>query len=307
MLFVAMPPNRRLALERLATPAARRMLARAKIPSPAALARYYAGPFSALRPLARGAVLNRDDRPIVEYRAPRDLIEVGRSHLYGNPQVAAPVPFALAPPAGPLFSAWPREAWFEARASMLAAQGDTARAGMVARAARGEGFADLAQRLSVEIEAAARRERGLVEVERAGLLFNAGRAAEGQQALERALAIDPANGRTWLMLADRRMAAGDTSGAATALARGRASQDPEVRAVAFGLAGVFESRRGHPLAAAELFREAERLNPGFPKNYLLEARARLEAGDAAGARAALRRGLDQLPGDPNLAAMLRSL
>src|SRR5438093_8135081 len=77
VVLLAAPPQARLALERLRAPARRRMLARAGIADPAQIAGHYAGPFDSLRATAHGAPLNRDDRPIVEYRAPRDLILTG--------------------------------------------------------------------------------------------------------------------------------------------------------------------------------------------------------------------------------------
>jgi cytochrome c-type biogenesis protein CcmH/NrfG len=100
---------------------------------------------------------------------------------------------------------------------------------------------------------------------------------------------------------------GDTLGAEAALARGRASEDPEVRAEAAGVTGMMELGRHRPLIAAGRFREAQRLSPRNAQNYLLEARALLGAGDRAGARAALRRGLAVLPADPRLSAMLGEL
>ena len=100
VLLIAAPDSRSLSLDRLSSPDARRMLARAGISSPEAIAAYYAGPFAQIKPVARGAVLNRDDRPIVEYRAPRDLVAIGRSAAFGHPEVIGRVPFATTLPAG---------------------------------------------------------------------------------------------------------------------------------------------------------------------------------------------------------------
>src|SRR6185503_3841845 len=86
VLLIAMP-DRRLAMERLRTPAARELLRRANITSPEDVLGYYAAPISTLRPLAAGATLNTDDRPIVEYRAPFDMVVVGRSATHTNPEV----------------------------------------------------------------------------------------------------------------------------------------------------------------------------------------------------------------------------
>ena len=307
VLLVAMPDGRRLALERLESPAARRMLERARIRAPAEVAGYYADRLDALRPIGRGAPLNLDDRPIVEYRAPRDLIGVGRASLHGDPAVLALMPFSERRPEGPLFSAWPEEDWYASRARRLRDDGDPIRAERVARGARAAGHAQLAQRLEQEVEAGRRRQGGMEALARARELLSVGREAEGQRELERAGTLDPANGRPWLMLADRRRLAGDTLGAEAALARGRTSEDPEIRAEAAGVTGMMELDRRRPLVAAERFREAQRLSPKVAQNYVLEARARITAGDPQGARAAVRRGLSALPGDPKLSALLAQL
>jgi predicted Zn-dependent protease len=189
----------------------------------------------------------------------------------------------------------------------LSDQGDAARAERVVRGARAAGLAQLAQRLDGEVEAGRRRQRGIEALERAREFLSAGREAEGQRELERAGTLDPANGRAWLMLADRRRLAGDTLGAEAALVRGRASEDPEIRAEAAGVTGMMELDRQRPLIAAERFREAQRLSPKLAQNYVLEARALLTTGDRPGARAAVRRGLAALPSDPQLSAMLAEL
>jgi spermidine synthase len=306
LLLVAAPHSRRLARERLETPAARRMLARARIDSTADLAGHYGDRLAALRPAGQGAPLNRDDRPIVEYRAPRDLIALSGTTQHGLPAVDQRVPFAERKPEGALYAAWPDAEWYEARARLVSAHGDPARAGLVVRGARAAGRADLAARLEEEIQAEQRHRRAAEEIENARALMGAGREAEGQQALERAAQIDPGNGRPWLMLADRRRLAGDSLGAREALARGQQSDDPVIRGEAAGMAGMMELNR-RPRVAAGHFREAQRLSPDIPINYIFEARALDAAGDRAGAIAAVRRGLGFLPGDPQLTAMLAQL
>ena len=307
LLLTAVPDGRRLALERLESPAARRMLERARIRTPAEVASCYADRLGALRPVGRAVPLNLDDRPIVEYRAPRDLIAVGRTSLQGDPAVAALIPFSERRPEGPLFSAWSEEDWYVSRARRLSDQGDAIRAQRVVRGARAAGLTELAQRLEGVVEAGRRRRGEIEALERARELLSAGREAEGQRELERAGTLDPAHGRGWVMLADRRRLAKDTLGAEAALARGRASEDPEIRAEAAGVTGMMELDRKRPLVAAERFREAQRLSPKVAQNYVLEARARVTAGDRPGARAAVRRGLAALPGDPQLSAMLGEL
>ena len=116
VILVAAPPGRRLALDRLRDPRVGRLLARAHISSPELLAAYYAAPLSALAPIAAGAALNSDDRPVVEYWAPRDLVAVGRSVSVLDPEIRARIPRREAMPEGALFADWSKERWLEVRA-----------------------------------------------------------------------------------------------------------------------------------------------------------------------------------------------
>jgi Tfp pilus assembly protein PilF len=307
LVMVAMPEGNRFALERLESPAARYMLERAGIGSPESIAAYYAGPLGAFRPIAEGAPLNRDDRPIVEYRAPRDLVAVGRTSLEGDPRVTGSVPFAEAPPAGPLFSAWGTERWFATRARSLADRGDSARAVTAARAARANGFEGLAAAVELQVESESRRRNGLALVRQAQELVAAGRHGEARPLLEQAARIDPAYGRTWVMLADQYRLVRDFATADEALARARTDPDSVIQAEAALVAGMVELGRQRPAPAADQFREAQRWNPTVSAGYLLEAQARTQAGDAAGARDAIRRGLQALPGNAELAAALGQL
>jgi spermidine synthase len=304
VLLVAAPEGRKLSLARLASPAAQRMLERARIRTPRDLAAYYAGTLADLRPAAKGAPLNRDDRPIVEYRAPRDLITVGRSGArLGDPAVMASLPFAEHRPAGELAADWSRDGWYESRARRLADQGDPDRADRVAKGARAEGLTELADRLNAEVAVARSRQQSAEAYARGRSWLESGREAEGQAELERAGALDPMNGQAWLLLADRRRLAGDSTGAEAAIAQGRKNLDPEIQAAAEGMAGMMDVGRNRPRAAAEHFRSAQRLSPKAAQNYVLEAQVLYRAGDLAGARAAVDRGLAALPGDPRLTAI----
>jgi len=304
LLLIACPESRALSLARLRSPAARRLLERARIVSPEALAGYYAGPLASFAGAARGAPLNRDDRPIVEYRAPRDLIAVGRSSLHGDARVIGLVPFAAAPPAGALFADWKPDDWYRDRASLFVDQRDLARARRVAQSAAAHGQPDLARQLERDIAAGERTRRGLAEVERARQLLEAGRQADGRAALERAVEIDPANLRSWVMLANQRRIAGDLAAAEAALSRGRTSADTGTRVEAALVQGMIEGQRRRPLAAAAQFREAERWNPSLARGYVFEAQALMESGDRVGALAALRRGLANNPRDRDLEGMM---
>jgi spermidine synthase len=132
VILVAVPNDHHLALERLNNPAARALLGKARLASPEGLAAYWAGPLSALQPITLDAISNRDDRPFVEYRAPRDLVAVGRSSPIAHADVRKLLPFVDTLPESPLFSAWPSPSrWFEARTRGLVEQGEEPRARLV--------------------------------------------------------------------------------------------------------------------------------------------------------------------------------
>src|SRR5262249_8995221 len=136
----------------------KRELDRARIPDAALLAAYWAAPLDSLQSRAGHAPANRDDRPVVEYRAPRDLIAVGHAQIAGAAGAAARLPFTAVEPAGPLFSAWTPVQWYEARTRWLLEQGDSARAARTARAARDAAPAT-APALDSLVASAARRAR----------------------------------------------------------------------------------------------------------------------------------------------------
>jgi spermidine synthase len=307
LLLVSTPKDCRFALERLRTPESRRLLERVGIRSPNGVAGYYVGPLSGLRDLAAGAHLNSDDLPVVEYWAPRDLVTVGRAVVLTNPLPRNKVPAADTPPEGPLFSAWSREDWFESRVGMLVDQGDMGGAAAAARAASSAGLTRLGRRLSEEVDAEMRREQATEQAMRARQLFDDGRDEQGMQALLQAAETDPNNGRLWLWIADRRRLAKDFAGAERDLARGRATGDAGIEVDAALIAGMLEVDRSQPMTAAKRFREVQRLSPLRADGYLYEACARAAGGDSTGARDAVRRGLERLPGEQRLSALLGTL
>jgi spermidine synthase len=308
VMLIAAPTGRSIDLGRLRRSAAvQRALDRAQIRSPDALASYYAGPLEALRPITRGATLNRDDRPVVEYRAPRDLIAVGTQARGWNPEVQASIPFAARPPDNAWFAEWTPEQWHESRIRALIDETDLDRAAQALANASANGFPALARRLAPELDAGVRRRQGLDLVEQAMAQIRAGRGDEARATLAKATDVDPANGRTWLMLGDRLRLAGDVAGAEAAFARGKDSSDPEVRADAANLYGLLEMSRQRHDAAAEHFREAQRILPAMSRSYVLEARAWTAAGRPEDARLALRRGLERDPGNPGILAALAEI
>ncbi len=307
MLLVASPHGRSLALDRLSSPSAQRMLSAARIASPQELAAYYTGPLASLVPIARGATLNRDDRPVVEYRAPRDLIAVGRSSASGHPDVVRFVPFAERMPESPMFAAWTPEDWYGRRARFHIAAGDTIHANAALRGAGNAGFTALRTELRGQVLLGQHRQIAQSEFENVKQLLALGRKDDARLALERIVVLDPTFAQAWLVLSDRRRLAGDLPGASLALQIPDLAEDGSVRseaAIMHALVAVSQKRFDH---AIERIREAERLQPNNAKAYLLEARIHVTVGDAAAARSALQRGLLALPAHAELSSALQAM
>ncbi len=303
-ILIAAPRGQRLALDRLRQPAALAMLAKAQLAAPEGLAANYAAPLSALAAWAAGAPFNTDDRPVVEYRAPRDLIEVKRSG------VLAELALSQTMPEGSLFADWSADSWYQNRLQAFLASGDDQRASAVVEAARAGGLTALADRLSDRLreEIETRRQAGGASpLEFARTLMRRGDLPRARQTLERLLLTEPANDKAWAFLADCRQAMKDLDGAEAAVAHTRGSTDPLVLALAAMVTGNIASSRQQPRDAAARFAEAERLNPRIAKAYVLEARALSETQDRAGAASALHRGLAALPGNAEMTAMLAEL
>jgi spermidine synthase len=243
VILVAAPRGRRLALDRLRDPRVGRLLARARISSPELMAAYYAAPLSALAPVAAGAALNSDDRPVVEYWAPRDMVAVGRSASVLDPEVRARIPLLETMPDGDLFADWSKERWFEIRARALADLGDEARATAVVRGARVTGLTELADRLTTALGGRQRGEPGASPFAIGSKLLAEGNAPEARDALERAVVLEPSNELAWLYLADCRQALGDISGAEAALSHVKQSAEPQVRTQAAAVARAIEALR----------------------------------------------------------------
>ncbi len=304
LLLVAAPPGRTLDLARLRTPQARKLLDRARISDPSMLAAYWVSPLDSLRALAGEATLNLDDRPVVEYRAPRDLVAVGRTALSGHPAVVGRIPFVTTVPAGPLFQDWTPGEWYGARARWLLENGDSARAGRTIVAAR-EAVPAEAAALTVLHASAERRARSLAAYEEAMQLLGRGMKTEARSALERAVSIDPDNARAWVVLSERRRTDGDLTGADQAIQRARrASTDKATRGDVEIMAGLLALARQDPASALARFAQAQHLVPGNARAYLYEAQVHAQAGDANATVAVLRRGLAAAPGSPELTAAL---
>lgn len=307
VLLIAKPAGRSLSLERLRSPAARRVLATAKIAAPEDAAAYWTGPLSSLAPLAKGALLNRDDRPIVEYRAPRDLVAVGHAALRGDPGATRLVPLEPARPGGPLFADWSADDWYTRRVRKLIAQGDAERARVAIAGARAEGLVALADRLEGDVRAGVARHRSDAILVNATNLIATGRTDQGLHEVEAAVAADPTNAKAVLLLADRRRVGKDYAGAEEALRGIPADADSLVLGDAAFLSGILRFVRADTLGAMRDFARSRAYHPRIARAWSAEARLRAVRGDIEGAKALLRRGLEVLPGDPELTDLLGKL
>lgn len=304
LIMVACDSTRAFSLARLSGPLARYELDRGGLLGPEGIAGYWIGPLDSLRALAAGSPANTDDHPYVEYRAPRDLVE--RQHL----STAGPLPLVAALPRGRwreadrTFAAWNGPGpWFTARARELAHAGRMEAASAAVADARAEGFAALAGGLErmVEDERRGRELPPLLRAAREAAM--SGRTDESRALLERAAALAPANGRVWVLLAEQQRLAHDGDGALASVARALATGTPTEQADALVCAGLLEVQEGRLLAAAQRFAEAQGRSPAHEMAYVFEAKARFDAGDAAGARRALARGLAAVPDGRQLAAL----
>jgi hypothetical protein len=271
-LLVAVPPGRALQLDRLRSPALHRDLARARLDAPEQIAAFYVASGAALRQMASGGTLNTDDRPFVEYRAPRDMIEVGRTYGSHHPGITRELTLPVEPPPGNPLAGWPRDAVLEWRARQRLSSPDREGAAAALAELRDAGADSLATRLASE------------------------RATSGG-----GLSGDPLDG------ARASLARGDVAGASAAArallatARGASRLEP---LLVLGVAEFGAARETRALAA---FAEAQAIAPADARAYTLEARVRLAGGDPAGARRALERGLARAPADSVLNGAWRAL
>ncbi len=305
LLMVAAPRGSTLALDRLRLPAVARQLARARQLGPESIAAWYACPFDSLRSITRGAPLNRDDLPVVEYRAPRDLYLVGGQR--GSGTETALIPLTDWASAGTLFDGWPPDAWFLGRARQLAAAGHSVAALEVAqeagRAVSPEVGGSVAAAVTRQLKA---RETAMMR-DQARAAAGQGRWAAARAALDRAAAIAPEEGQTWVMLADVLRSGGDPEAALVAVGRAVATGDSSTRSYARSVEGAIELQRGRPRPAAVAFAEAARWKPGDESAWLMTAQALVAAGDTSGAVAACRRGIEAAETRDRLRAALAGL
>ena len=269
-LLVAAPPGRTLSLARLQAPGIRFQLERARLTSPEQIAAFYVASGAALRELAAGGELNTDERPFVEYQAPRDMIEVGRAYGSHHPGVTNRFALTVVPPLGGPLAGWPREAVLEWRARRLLASADAHEAQAVMTELRLAGALPLAARLARESVRAVQVAEPLAEA-RSRLASSdfAGAGAVARQALAKATGAD----KLELLL----------------------------------VLGISEFVTQHHAQAIARFREAQAIAPGDARPYNYEARVLAVRRDVTGARRVIERGLTHVPGDSTLTLALKTL
>ena len=272
-LLVAAPPGRMLSLPRLHGPHIQFQLERALLSRPEQIAAFYVASGAALRALAAGGELNTDERPFVEYQAPRDMIEVGRAYESHHPGVTSGIAITVDPPAGNPLADWPRETVLEWRARRLLASAD-----------------------------ARETESVLTELHLAGLAPLAARLAEEKlRAVREAAVAGP------LAEAQSRLAASDFAGASTIARQALRTASGPARVEFLLVLGIAEFVTQRHADAISRFQEAQTLAPDDPRPYNYEARVRAVQKDVAGARRVLVRGLARVPGDSTLTFALRTL
>ncbi len=305
LVLVACDVPRTLSLARLSTPQVEPQLRRGRLPGPEAIASLYIGPFDSLRALAGHADLNTDDRPVVEYRAPRDLVRLSRGS--GTSALTEMLPRGRWQDAQGTFAEWGVERWFDARARQLAHDGHVDLALAAAADARGAGRAALAERLQHVVldQQTGRLVARLITESRAA--SRAGENDEARRALAQAAALVPGNARVWILLGEEQRVLGQPDSALVSLARALAVGAADERRDAEITSGLVEVQRGRMSAAVGHFAAAHAHDPASVLAYAFEAKARLDGGDRAGAQRVLRTGLAIAPDDPRLAQVARAL
>ena len=308
LLLLSAPSDRSLSWDRLEGAVAERELRRARLAGAEQIAAFDVGPAAALVPWVAGAERNTDDRPFVEFRAPRDLVEVGREFGSHHPAVMGEFVQHVAPPArGPL-AGWPRELVLRARAASMLEGADDAHAKAVFDELEAAGEPSLAAELAEARRGQLQRERFAVRLAEARGLARRGDAAGARVALEDVVAHGGAGPDDWVLLARVRRELGDVRGSGQAAARVLANTAlGPTRVEALLLAGMAEQAAKRDSLAYARFREAQKLAPHDARGYSCEARMLFSARDLAGARAVAERGLRNVPGDMALTQMLEEL
>ena len=308
VLLVAAPPGGTLSWDRLQGPGAERELRRARLHSPEDIAAFYVGPAAAWMQDVAHAERNTDDRPFVEYRAPRDMVEVGRGLASHHPEVLREFPRAVVPPPGGPFASWPRAMVLHARAASMLEGASDSEALAIYEQLRSAGAGDVAAALASERREALERERFAVRLAQAHGSADRGDAAGARVTLEEVIAQGGGGPEDWVLLAQVRRQLGDTKGSGQAAAHVLENPSGDgTRLEALLLAGMASQAARRDSTAFARFREAQALAPHDGRAYDYEARMRFAARDFSGARAVVERGLKNAPGDTSLTQALQVL
>jgi len=300
MLVIAAPPGTLVPAERLLIANSREKwatyLGRYGWQRDGAPAAFHVGRISRLLEKVPQAPLNTDDRPYVEYRAPKDLYRMPGSVD----------PWFLAEPR-PLdgLRRWVPEAVLPqvalAAGSELAALGVTERAeAMLADlAAAGPEFASA----TAALEEVYRRTEvaGLAKpwIERGREALDRGEVAAAESSVARALALDPENGVAHLLAGRAAMRTDRLGEARKHLEQAVRAATRLDRCVAYNNLGIISMREGQPTAGRAFFEAARGAHPSEANSYVNLARWHRAAGHADSAEVVLREGLPLArPADP---------
>jgi spermidine synthase len=308
VLLVAAPPGGTLSWDRLQGPGTERELRRARLRSPEDIAAFYVGPAAAWMQDVAHAERNTDDRPFVEYRAPRDMVEVGRGLASHHPRCCASSRarwcrrWADRSRAG-------RARWCCMPAPPRCSRGASdSEALAIYEQLRSAGAGDVAAALASERREALERERFAVRLAQAHGSADRGDAAGARVTLEEVIAQGGGGPEDWVLLAQVRRQLGDTKGAGQAAAHVLENPSSDgTRLEALLLAGMASQAARRDSTAFARFREAQALAPHDGRAYDYEARMRFAARDFSGARAVVERGLKNVPGDASLTQALQVL
>jgi spermidine synthase len=308
LFLVATPPEATLPLERLRVAEVGHQLWRARQVGPESVAAWYACPFDSLRALTHGAPLNRDDHPVVEFRAPRDLYRVGWVGATSETGTTGPrVPMAGWKGARTLFADWPPHTWYVARIRQLLSASLEDGVRDCIQDAAAAGMPDLAEELTHVAERERRRLLVAQAQRRARDAAMAGRTAEARDLLQRTTRVAPENGLTWALLAETERLLGNDRSALEAAARAATLGDSSVRSDARVIEGRIALARGQAPAAVAAGREAVRWDPSSEDAWLLEALALRMVGDVARAAEVCRQGVTAASRSERLRALLAEL
>lgn len=301
LILVAPAQSATFHAERLRGERVRASLERAGVSPPDRVLAYYACDLDDLPPPLVAGPANTDDNVLVEYRAPIDLLTVGRKALLtGTPaSIAASVPHVFPVP---FVAESDARATSRLRGEGLALQGNFVAAEQAIAWLAADGARAEADSLAEFVEVARFESRSASLATEMARLTQLG--PEGARELEtrlRALVAAQPNdpvARFYLGVIDLQAGRLDAADAHFEFVARTARGAPAARAN--NNRGLLAGARGDVAAAVAFFEESRRIRPDLPESYLFEAEVRAAAGDVTGARATVDAGLAVAPTDPRL-------